>query len=97
MITKLSKTFGKEVYTASGARVGRVVDMAIDINTKKVSDIFIKNLDEGFQKKYALKDKKGVVISYDGVMAFHDIILVSNLRQFPEGSEKESPSEGEES
>jgi sporulation protein YlmC with PRC-barrel domain len=80
MITKLTKLFGKEVYTVSGAKVGMVADVAIDVDTKKLSDLFISNLDPTFQTKYELEDKKGVVLSYNGVRSISDIVLVNTIK-----------------
>jgi sporulation protein YlmC with PRC-barrel domain len=80
MITKLSRVFGKEVYTISGSKVGRIVDVAIDVDTRRVSDIFVSNLDQGFQKKYELEGKKGMIISYSGIKNVQDIVLISDVR-----------------
>ena len=91
MITKLSKVFGKEVYTSSGARVGRVVDVAIDVDTRSVSDLFIANLDSAFQKKYELEDKKGIIFSYSGIRNIEDIVLVSDMRPHIMDSEEAAP------
>ncbi len=88
MITKLSKVFGKEVYTTSGAKVGRIVDVAIDVNTRSVSDVFISNLDSAFQKKEGIEDKKGIIFSYSGIRNIQDIVLVSNMKSmFTESNE----------
>ncbi|GBE17925.1 PRC-barrel domain protein [archaeon BMS3Abin16] len=90
MITKLSKVFGKEVYTTSGARVGRVVDVNIDVNTRSVSDIFISNLDSAFQKKQGIEDKKGIIYSYSGIRNIQDIVLVSDMKPLISESVDES-------
>jgi sporulation protein YlmC with PRC-barrel domain len=87
MISKLSKVFGKEVYTNSGARVGRVADVAIDVDTRSVSDIFITNLDSAFQKKHALEDKKGILFSYGGIRNIQDIVLISEMKPRHQESE----------
>jgi len=89
MITKLSKVFGKEVYTNSGAKVGRVVDVAIDLNTRSVSDIFVSNLDSAFQKKQGIEDKKGIIFSYSGIRNIQDIVLVSDMKPIISESEEE--------
>jgi sporulation protein YlmC with PRC-barrel domain len=80
MITKLSNVFGKEVYTNSGARVGRVADVAIDVDTRSVSDLFITNLDSAFQKKHGLEETKGILFSYSGIRNIQDIVLVSDMK-----------------
>jgi sporulation protein YlmC with PRC-barrel domain len=96
MITKLSKVFGKEVHTTSGARVGRVADVAIDVNTRRVSDVFITNLDQTFQKKYDLEGKKGIIFSYSGIKNIQDIVLVSDMKPRKKETE-EAPKPPEES
>jgi sporulation protein YlmC with PRC-barrel domain len=88
MITKLSKVFGKEVYTNSGAKVGRVADVAIDVDTRSVSDLFITNLDSAFQKKHALEDRKGILFSYSGIRNIEDIVLVSDMKPRLQESEE---------
>ncbi len=88
MITKLSKVFGKEVYTSSGARVGRVADVAIDVDTRSVSDIFITNLDSAFQKKQSVEDKKGILFSYSGIRNIQDIVLISDMKPRLQESEE---------
>ncbi|MFV2040696.1 MAG: PRC-barrel domain-containing protein [Candidatus Hydrothermarchaeales archaeon] len=94
MITKLSKVFGKEVYTTSGAKVGRIVDVAIDVNTRSVSDIFISNLDSAFQKKQGIEDKKGIIFSYSGIRNIQDIVLVSDMKSvFTETREEAAAAE----
>lgn len=80
MITKLSKVFGKEIYTSSGARVGRIADVAIDVDTRRVSDIFISNLDQTFQKKHSLEGKSGVIFSYSGIKNVQDIVIISEIK-----------------
>jgi sporulation protein YlmC with PRC-barrel domain len=80
MITKLSKMFGKEIYTGSGAKVGRVADVAIDVDTRRVSDIFISNLDQTFQKKHELEGKSGVIFSYGGIKNVQDIVIISEIK-----------------
>lgn len=95
MITKLSKVFGKEVYTSSGAKVGRIADVAIDVDTRSVSDLFITNLDSAFQKKHALEDKKGILFSYSGIRNIEDIVLISDLKPRHQESE-EAPSDAAE-
>jgi len=89
MITKLSKIFGKEVYTLSGARVGRVVDVAIDVESRKVSEIFISNLDQSFQKAHELEGKKGIIYPYTGVRGVGDILLITEPKQKPKEKEEE--------
>ncbi|MFQ5800101.1 MAG: PRC-barrel domain-containing protein [Candidatus Hydrothermarchaeales archaeon] len=91
MITKLGKVFGKEVYTVSGARAGRVTDVAIDVDTRRVSDIFVSRLDPAFQQKYELEGKKGIILSYSAVKAVQDIVLVSDMKPRVKESEAEIP------
>lgn len=87
MITKLTKVFGKEVYTLSGSRVGRVEDVTIDVDTRKLSEVLISNLDPAFQKRYELEDAKGVILPYSGIRAVHDIVLVNNIKYRLHGTE----------
>ncbi len=93
MITKLSRIFGKEVFTIQGSKVGRVVDVAIDVDTRRVSDLFISNLDAGFSKKYDLDGRKGVIFSYSGIKNISDIVLVSDIRPRVKESEGAVPEE----
>lgn len=80
MITKLSNVFGKEVYSLSGTRVGRVTDVAIEVDTRRVSDILISNLDQEFKKRHGLEGRKGVIYSYKGIRSVHDIVLISDIK-----------------
>lgn len=96
MITRLSKLFGNEVFTLSGGRMGRVADVAIDVNTRSVSDVYVSNLDHGFQKMHGVEGKKGVMFPYGGVKSIKDIVLVSNMRPLiPEGEKETAVSEEE--
>jgi sporulation protein YlmC with PRC-barrel domain len=95
MIIKLSKVFGKEVHTISGARAGRVADVAIDVDTRRISDIFITNLSEDFQKKYDLEGKKGIIFSYSGIKNIQDIVLISNFKPRAREPEEIAPAQEE--
>ncbi len=90
MITRLSKLFGNEVFTLSGGRMGRVADVAIDVNTRSVSEVYVSNLDPGFQKMHGVEGKKGIVFPYASVKSVRDIVLVSNMRPLMPEAEKEA-------
>ncbi len=95
MITRLSKIYGKEVYSISGARIGRIADVAIDVDTRRVSDLFITNLDQAFKKKNDLENKKGVIFSYSGIKNIQDIVLISDIRQRVKEMGEEATAAGE--
>ena len=97
MILKLSNLFGKEIFTVSGTKVGRVGDVAIDVETRRISDIFITNLDQEFQKRFGLEGKKGAVYPYNGIKSVQDIIVISDIRHrlTEEEPERERPAEEE--
>lgn len=80
MMAKVSKIFGKEVFTLSGARVGRIADVAIDVNTRSVSDIFISNLDSDFSKKHGTEGNRGIIFTYKGIRSIQDIVVINDVK-----------------
>jgi sporulation protein YlmC with PRC-barrel domain len=51
-----------------------------DVDSRRVSDIFISSLDKTFQTKHNLEERRGIIISYNGIKNIQDIVLISDLK-----------------
>lgn len=91
MITRVSEIFGKEVYTVNGKRVGKVFTLTLNVETKRIAEVYISNLDSKAVKKYNLEGRKGIIIPYRGVRAIDDIVIINEIK--PVEIEREEASE----
>lgn len=91
MLTRISKLLGKEVYALSGKRVGKIATLSLNIETKRLADVFISALDQEAARRYNLEGKKGIIIPYRGIRAIEDVAIISNIRPLeaePEAEEQ---------
>ncbi len=82
MIGEITSVFGLRVYTDEGRYVGRVEDLAIDINAKRVKGLAIVDVN-----RFLIETKaEGVIIPYRLVKAIGDIVIIKDI--FKKKSEK---------
>lgn len=80
MLTRVSKLVGKDVYGLNGKRIGKIATLSLNIETKRLADVFISALDQEAARRYNLEGKKGIIIPYRGIRAIEDIAIISNIR-----------------
>ena len=95
MLARVSEIFGKEVYTINGKRIGKVLTLTLNVETKRIAEVYIYSLDSKAVKKYNLEGRRGIIIPYRGVRAIDDIVIINEIK--PLEIEREEESEGYES
>ena len=78
MRMELTALNGLEVYTTKGKYVGRVDDIVLDPNERKISGIAIGSVNKDLFDVNA-KGAKGVVIPYRWITAVGDIVLMRQI------------------
>jgi len=91
MLTRISKLLGKEVYAVSGKRIGKIAALSLNIETKRLADVFISSLDAEASRRYNLEGKKGIIIPYRGLRAIEDVAIISSIRPLEAEPEGEKP------
>ncbi len=97
MQAEVSTMFGLNVYTDRGIYIGKVNDVVLEVNERKVAGLAVSRLNpEMFDAA-----KNGVVIPYRWVTAVGDVVLIRHVKdQFkkeePAAEEYEIPNEEEE-
>ncbi len=87
MRAEISILFGLNVYTEKGLYVGRVDDVQIDVEEKKVVGLAISRLNPDLFDE----TNKGVILPYRWVTAVGDIVLIRQVAdQFKSPQEEES-------
>ncbi len=75
MIGEVSSVFGLKVYTDEGRYVGRVEDLSIDIDAKRVKGLAIVDVN-----RFLIDTKaEGVIIPYRLVKAIGDIVIIKDV------------------
>lgn len=95
MLARVSEILGKEVYTVNGTRIGRVLTLTLNVETKRIAEIYISGLDSKAAKKYNLEGRRGIIVPYRGVRAIDDIVIINEIK--PVEIEGEEEREGYES
>ncbi|MCS3923544.1 PRC-barrel domain-containing protein [Methanosalsum natronophilum] len=75
MLTEMTSLFGLNVYTNSGTYVGKVSDLVLDINERKVRGLAISEIN----KDLFDINEKGVIIPYRWVITAADIVLIRDI------------------
>jgi sporulation protein YlmC with PRC-barrel domain len=79
MIADITSLFDLNVYTDKGKYVGKVTDVQVEANERKVSGLALSNVN----KDMFDVETKGIIIPYRWVLAASDIIII---RQPPTSS-----------
>jgi sporulation protein YlmC with PRC-barrel domain len=77
MRMELTSLYGLDVYTDKGTRVGRIDDVVIDTNEKKILGLAVGNINTDIFDV----GSKGAIIPYRWVVAIGDIILIREIRK----------------
>ena len=76
MQAEVSTMFGLNVYTDRGIYIGKVNDVVLEVNERKVTGLAVSRLNpEMFDA-----GKNGVVIPYRWVTAVGDVILIRHVK-----------------
>ncbi len=76
MQAEVSTMFGLNVYTDRGIYIGKVNDVVLEVNEKKVAGLAVSRLNpEMFDNS-----KPGVVIPYRWVTAVGDVVLIRHVK-----------------
>ncbi len=81
--------FGLEVYTDRGKYVGRVDDVLLDVEDKRIKGLAVSNID----REFLGVDTNGVIIPYRWVVAVGDIVILKHV--FRRAKKKSSDEMGE--
>ncbi|VVB89723.1 PRC-barrel domain protein [uncultured archaeon] len=76
MQAEVSTLFGLNVYTDKGVYIGKVNDVVLEVNEKKVSGLAVTKLNPQMFDTTG----KGVVIPYRWVTAVADVILIRHVK-----------------
>ncbi|MCX6798582.1 MAG: PRC-barrel domain-containing protein [Candidatus Diapherotrites archaeon] len=93
MTTRLSKLFGRDIYTADGSYKGKVFDIVINLEKGRLETITTEPL-KANSKQEAKKIISEKSIPYRNVRAVKDIIVVAGKGspvEEPEGKSKPEP------
>lgn len=75
MRAEISSLFGLNVYTNAGTYVGRVNDMVLDVNNRKVTGLAVSDIN----REIFDVPTKGVIIPYRWVVTTGDIVIIRDL------------------
>ena len=75
MRAEISSLFGLNVYTNAGTYVGRVNDIVMDVNDRKVTGLAVSDIN----REIFDVPTKGVVIPYRWVVTTGDIVIIRDL------------------
>src|SRR3990172_4736158 len=76
MQSEVSTFFGLNVYTDRGIYIGKVNDVVLEVNEKKVSGLAVTRLNPDMFDMA----KPGVVIPYRWVTAVGDVVLIRHVK-----------------
>jgi len=72
MIADITSLFDLNVYTDKGKYVGKVQDVQLEANERKISGLALGNINKDMFEV----ETKGVIIPYRWVLAASDIIII---------------------
>ncbi|ADI73998.1 PRC-barrel domain protein [Methanohalobium evestigatum Z-7303] len=75
MRAEISSLFGLNVYTNAGTYVGKISDMVLDVNNRKVTGLAISDIN----REIFDVPTKGVIIPYRWVVTSGDIVIIRDL------------------
>ncbi len=75
MLIEITSLFGLNVYTNSGTYVGKISDIVLDTNERKVRGIAISEVNRDLFDVQG----KGVIIPYRWVITAADIVLIRDI------------------
>ncbi len=76
MQVEVSTLFGLNVYTDKGIYIGKVNDVVLEVNDKKVTGLAVSRLNPAVFDVSG----KGVVIPYRWVTAVADVVLIRHVK-----------------
>lgn len=87
MIADITSLFDLNVYTDKGKYVGKVQDVQLEANDRKISGLALGNIN----KEMFDVETKGVIIPYRWVLAAGDIVIIRqpNVNLGEKGEEAE--------
>ncbi|WP_292487599.1 PRC-barrel domain-containing protein [Methanohalobium sp.] len=75
MRAEISSLFGLNVYTNAGTYVGKISDMVLDVNNRKVTGLAVSDIN----REIFDVPTKGVIIPYRWVITSSDIVIIRDL------------------
>ncbi len=75
MKAEISSIFGLEVYTDRGKYVGRVDDVVLDVEQRRIRGLALSNID----REFLGVSSNGVIVPYRWVVAVGDIVLLKHV------------------
>lgn len=76
MVVRLSKLYGKDIYTDAGKYLGKVQDLILDFERGEVARIVMEPL-QGADKEEAKRILKEKSVLYKNVRSVEDVVVVS--------------------
>ncbi|MFH0904382.1 MAG: PRC-barrel domain-containing protein [Methanobacteriota archaeon] len=76
MQAEVSTMFGLNVYTDRGIYIGKVNDVVLEVNERKVTGLAVSRLNPAMFDT----SKNGVVIPYRWVTAVGDVVLIRHVK-----------------
>ena len=76
MKNQITEMFDRKVYTEKSVFVGEVVDVLIDVESKKMESIVVGKLN---QQLVDIKNYKGLKIPFRIIRSIGDIVLIRHL------------------
>ncbi len=76
MQAEVSTLFGLNIYTERGIYIGKVNDVVLEVNERKVTGLAVTRLNPDMFDT----SKPGVVIPYRWVTAVADIVLIRHIK-----------------
>ncbi|KCZ72141.1 hypothetical protein ANME2D_01544 [Candidatus Methanoperedens nitroreducens] len=76
MQAEVSTLFGLNIYTERGIYIGKVNDVVLEVNERKVTGLAVTRLNHDMFDT----SKSGVVIPYRWVTAVADIVLIRHIK-----------------
>ena len=92
MEIELSSLYGQDIYTDRGVYVGKIEDVNVDINVRRISGLAVTNINPN---AFDVGNKKGVIIPYRWVIAIGDIVLIKHVKRKSRREKSENKEEGE--
>ncbi len=86
MIADITSLFDLNVYTDKGKYVGKVQDVQLEANERKISGLALGNINRDLFDV----ETKGVIIPYRWVLAASDIIIIRQPNVSLGGKEEEA-------
>ena len=75
MRAEISSIFGLEVYTDRGKYVGRVDDVVLDVEQRRIRGLALSNID----REFLGVSSNGVIVPYRWVVAVGDIVILKHV------------------